>query len=632
MSIKPHWNFPPTNGGVDYVNDPSSAYFSDSPISKLVREVIQNSLDAKDRRFDEPVTIRFSEMEIERKHIGGADLSKHIASCLRRAENDKRMDAAASYRNALKVSRRARIRCLKIQDTGTTGLVGFHWDALVKQEGAVNKGATSAAGGSFGIGKNAVFNVSDLHTVFYCTRYVEGRRGRVDLLQGKAALMAHPNPQDPKDMLQHMGFYACEGGEPISGRKAMPSCFELDETGAGVFIMGFNPRSSGNQWAQEVALAAADNFFYAIHNRRLRVEVAPLKGKAISVNHETLASIFNDYGADKSETAYFYRAIRDAADSVEQTEPLRQLGRLNAYTLFTEDAPRRAAYINRNGMLITQSNELSANPLRPKNRTIWPNYAVVVMADTDAGDGWIRKMENPSHDSISPNQLGSEKEIREARNTLDTARRALRELIDAKADIQQYGEETNLDELAHLFRDELDATMPGSRELTIKAIKTNPRPIEVSGHQQDHDDDNEPRHLDEQADEDGQKRRRRRRTPNENINPPRPRLPSLRNPRFIPTSAREAIVAFTAEEASNGAIHLTLAPAGADRHPGKASRRPPPVRIVKAVAVGDDSIPIKIENGAMAIQPPPNKRVVIRVIAESDIDQYAIALREASDD
>lgn len=627
MSDKPQWNFPPTNGGVDYVNDPSSAYFSDSPIPKLVREVIQNSLDAKDDRFDEPVAVRFSEMEIERKHIGGADLSKHIASCLLRAENDKRADAVASYRNALKVSRRARIRCLKIQDTGTTGLVGFHWDALVRQEGAVNKSAASA-GGSFGIGKNAVFNVSDLHTVFYCTRYVEGRRGRVDLLQGKAALMAHPNPQDPKDMLQHMGFYACEGGEPISGRKAMPNCFELDETGAGVFIMGFNPRSSGSQWAQEVALAAADNFFYAIHNRRLRVEVAPLKGKAISVNHETLASLFNGYGADKSESAYFYRAIRDAADSVERTEPLGELGRLNAYALFTEGAPRRAAYINRKGMLITQSNELSANPLRPRNRTIWPEYAVVVMADTDAGDGWIRKMENPSHDSISPNQLGSEKEIREARNALSAARRALRELIDAKADIQQYGDESNLDELAHLFRDELDPKLPGSRELPVQKIETKPRPTQVEEYIQPDDSSED---EDEINAYENKRTRKRRRKDNENA-PVRPRLPSLMNPRFIPKSSREAIVAFTTDDAFDGIIRLALAPAGADRLPSPGPLRPPTLTVTKAEAIGDAKFAIKVENGAMAFQPPPNERVVINVVAENDIDRYAITLREARDD
>ena len=40
---RPTWKFPSRNGGIDYVNDPSSAHFSDAPIAKLVRELIQNS-------------------------------------------------------------------------------------------------------------------------------------------------------------------------------------------------------------------------------------------------------------------------------------------------------------------------------------------------------------------------------------------------------------------------------------------------------------------------------------------------------------------------------------------------------------------------------------------------------------
>ena len=44
----PTWRFPPRNGGIDFVTDPSSAHFSDAPITKLVRELLQNSLDAKD--------------------------------------------------------------------------------------------------------------------------------------------------------------------------------------------------------------------------------------------------------------------------------------------------------------------------------------------------------------------------------------------------------------------------------------------------------------------------------------------------------------------------------------------------------------------------------------------------------
>ena len=78
---------------------------------------------------------------------------------------------AETYQKALDSLVQPKIRCLKIQDTGTTGLRDDSWDSLVTQEGAVRK-LDSMAGGNYGIGKNAVLNVSDLKTVFYCTRYI----------------------------------------------------------------------------------------------------------------------------------------------------------------------------------------------------------------------------------------------------------------------------------------------------------------------------------------------------------------------------------------------------------------------------------------------------------------------------
>ena len=76
------------------------------------------------------------------------------------------------------------IPCLRVQDTGTMGLNDARWKALVLQEGAVSKGG-GAPGGSYGIGKNAVLNVSDLQTVFYSTRLIEGRKGLVTKLRGE---------------------------------------------------------------------------------------------------------------------------------------------------------------------------------------------------------------------------------------------------------------------------------------------------------------------------------------------------------------------------------------------------------------------------------------------------------------
>ena len=88
------------------------------------------------------------------------------------------------------------------------------------------------AGGNYGIGKNAVLNVSDLKTVFYGTRYIgrdsgpKGRvRGRIDKIQGKATLRAHPDPDAPDEILQHIGFYIVEGGGPLIGARNIRKSF-----------------------------------------------------------------------------------------------------------------------------------------------------------------------------------------------------------------------------------------------------------------------------------------------------------------------------------------------------------------------------------------------------------------------
>ncbi len=60
------WFFPPTHGGVAQgFNDSGKEYFTADVLEHVVREIIQNSLDAKDHRHDgKPVIIDMSEMEL----------------------------------------------------------------------------------------------------------------------------------------------------------------------------------------------------------------------------------------------------------------------------------------------------------------------------------------------------------------------------------------------------------------------------------------------------------------------------------------------------------------------------------------------------------------------------------------
>ena len=617
----PTWRFPLRSGGIDYVNDPSSTHFSDAPIAKLVRELIQNSLDAKHDGFDEPVTVTFSETSVKRGLIGGAALQRHLQSCLDRATGDDRSDMVDVYTNALSAIKRRDIPCLKVQDTGTMGLNDARWKALVIQEGAVSKGS-GAPGGSYGIGKNAILNVSDLKTVFYSTRLVEGRKGLVTKLQGKATLTGHSDPNDSNDDLQHIGFYSLKEGRPTMGLK-IPEFFQLAETGTGVFIMGFNPHAS--DWVDQVATAAIENFFYAIHHQNLTVEIVPQDGSSVRIDHQTIDYLFERLAPINRDAVHYYRAIRDLAeDAVEVTRRFRDLGRLRAYIVFCEGAPRRIAHINRNGMLITDSREQKVNPLAPRGRSLWPDFVAVVVPDTDAGDLWLRRMENPSHDSLSTGPLRSEEERRDADRRLRQARRELGDIIERKAEIDKYGEASNIDELADILPDQNDIL--GDRTLTTQVVETRSTPSDVVEMAEEIEDEGGGEGEDAGDGSGGGKGTEEGGGAGRNGNRPvrhRDQRTLLRRVRYIPLSSSEAIVAFNPSSDPPREVRLSLTPAGTDRDP----RGTRPVAITEATKVGDVEEPLPVSDGEIVFTPDSSDRVTIRVIADSDLDRLAFRLR-----
>lgn len=619
---RPTWRFPSRNDGIDYVNDPSSAHFSDSPIAKLVRELIQNSLDAKDPGFAEPVTVTFSQTTVGRELIGGTALKRHLQSCLDRANDDDRPDIVDVYGTALSVIERPVIPCLKVWDAGTVGLNDARWKALVIQEGAVSKG-NGAPGGSYGIGKNAILNVSDLQTVFYSTRLVEGRKGLVTKLQGKATLTGHPDPYGTGDDLQHIGFYGLQGNAPIQGRD-VPEFFQLTETGTGVFIMGFNPHSS--DWVDRMATAVIENFFYAIHNQKLTVEIVPETGNLVKIDHQTIDYLFDRLSPINRNAVYYYRAIRDLAkNDVELTRQFKDLGRLRAYVVFAEGSPRRIAHINRNGMLITDSREQKVNPLSPRGRSLWPDFVGVVVPDSDTGDLWLRKMENPSHDSLSSGQLRSEGDRHAADKLLTRARREFGDIIERKASIDHYGETSNLDELATMLPDRDGVS--GDRPLRTQIVESTPTSLDFIEEPEEFEGEGGGEGKDawgvrgggRNGSDGGMGAGQEGNVPiwrNDGAT-------VLRRARYIPLSPSEAIVAFNPVSDALREVRLSLTPAGTDRDPRWAR----PVAITEAIVVGETEEPLPVIGGEIVFTPNSKDRVTIKIIADGDLDRQAFRLK-----
>ena len=628
--MKPTWQFPPANGGVDYVNNPAASHFSDAPIPKLVREVIQNSIDAWDDRFDAPVTVKFSEIDVPSRDIGSAQLSKHLRACLQRAEDENRTPLIEPYRRALKVSGKKNIPCLRIQDSGTTGLTHERWDALVTQEGAISK-PSDLSGGSFGIGKNAVLNFSDLHGVVYSTRYVgRGRIGRVDLMQGKATLMSHPSPSETGERLQHIGFYANADGSAIRGRRNVRESFLLDDIGTGVFILGFNPRS--DDWVADVAIATAENFFYAIHSRRLRVEIHPKKGEPILLNVETLGGLFERFG-DRSQKRcpYYYRALINAEPMTINELP--GVEGLRVYLDFENGAPRRTAYVNRRGMLVSDSRETRVNPFAPRSRGFWADYAAVVVPITDKGDMWVRQMDNPSHDSVSPDQLPDPKCAREATAALAVVRRSVRAVIDEISGAYNKLQSTNIDELSHALPDEVSADEWATRRLGVRQVVSK-HGVTVSDFDTIPDDSIvEPLivdttdatgvevgdYLDEPTKTEAQTAVQVGVTGN--------RIPNLSDIRCIPVSQKEAVIAFNPPTPAQERIELTLFPAGADKLVGSKRLLPQNLSVIEASSISSCSV--EVIEGRLVCEPAGYTRVYLRVITAEPIHNKAVMLGAA---
>ena len=338
--------------------------------------------------------------------------------------------------------------------------------------------------------------------------------------------------------------------------------------------MGFNPRSK--EWEREVISATIENFFYAIHHKQLVIQVKGINERETKITHETLDYLFQGLKEDKP-AYHYYKAIRD--EKPGRTEKIGKMESLNVYVTITS-GPRRTAYVNSNGMLITDLRDNKINPMAPRGKSLWPDFATVVVPASESGDEWIRKTENPSHDSMSAEQLLEEPERREARRWFKEAREAIREIIDKKAEIEKYGDPSNLNELADMFPDEFSPEAPGNRVLNTRS--TNPR-IASSfpglggelgpgtgdwtgpGIEKGRGINETTEGIKKKGNGNGEKLESGKTVdPNPISGGRRSRPPKLSKGRFVPTGDYTAALAFTIGEESSDPVYLALIPAGSE--------------------------------------------------------------------
>ena len=618
---EPAWRFAPTGGGAEQGNNPGQTLFANDAVRQMVRETLQNSLDHHEGGLED-VRVKYRLFKLNAEDFGTNSLIDHITESLEEAARHRDQATIDHYHKMPHAILQSQVTCLAIEDSNTTGLKGENWENLILREGVPSITPGTAHGGSFGYGKNAVFNISQIHTVIYSTRYVErAAKGRVTKMIGRSQLRTHNDPHDPSQRLQPVGFYAFhqeEPNQPLMGPQ-IPKAFCLQDSGTGIFILAFD-QATHRDWQDQIKLAAASQFFPAIHWGNLSVSIQDdILGTTEVIDQTSLDTFLDDRG-DRNRTYHYYKALLVKPQETVPTGRLSQMGPIQVWVSTNKTAPRRLAHINRRGMLITDSNERKDNPLRPYGGGQWTPWAAVTMASEEPTDRFIRQMEPPTHNAVRPAQLKDRDQRDHAEAELKHHNEKVKDLIRAQIAQDYLDQADNVTELAELFPGAPWHSEGVNLKVTERHFKNSEAQLLTI--EADNEADDADANYWQEGDADQQ-------TPSSNNTPnsgPRQQNPSdtlLRQTRIIRTSPNTLAMTFITPTNSAKQMRFGLRAAGE-----QYQRSEEHIPLQRVLHQGDITVQATVIDGDLLVTAPPNTQVNLKLQeADSKYNSYRLATK-----
>ena len=240
FSFSNRWRFPRGEWGeIKGINDAGVETFNSNSLRALVRESLQNSLDASSGG---QVTVEFEEFTIPFASIPDSGGLYDALKLCRLKGGDQSEAALRFFDNALITATGDDIRVMRVSDYGTTGLRGARtceqgtdWSRLIKESGSSGKGGVS--GGSFGIGKYSAFACSSMRTVFFSSLDDDGVESNI----GVSRLISY-RENDEQPYTTGVGYYSgSDKNVAILNQLSMQGVAKRDtrQTGTDIFILGF---------------------------------------------------------------------------------------------------------------------------------------------------------------------------------------------------------------------------------------------------------------------------------------------------------------------------------------------------------------------------------------------------------
>lgn len=423
------WNFAPRVGGIDQgPNEAMGDIFKKLPYQALVREAIQNSLDAA-KNEDEPVIVTFKRSSVDTHNYPMLfKLSKHMKACIKFWKSEdakKRFEPMLEYIEAAWNS--DKIHYLEISDENTTGMgydkgsTSSPFYAFVKSIGNSVK-QNNAKGGSHGFGKAAYFNASRIRTVLISSLTNTGQY----VFEGVSGLCTHEIDGQKRE---HYGFYtdASFGNseDPITNKEDIPVRFVRKNVGTSAFVLGVDYSDRGTErMKRRILESVITNFWAAIIDRKLEIHFAIDQKYILNADNifewagrcfpetEDAKTIFNNPRPYMDTFAN----VGSDFNHMKFEEVMPTLGKVELYLNRTKSGSDTFIMM-RSPLMMVKSQ---------RNRTNYGFYGVFICRDPK-GNEILRTMEDASHSDWSYRQCDDKKDKEKAQK----AEAELKEFIDS---------------------------------------------------------------------------------------------------------------------------------------------------------------------------------------------------------
>lgn len=425
------WRFANTSSLEEVAFNASLKKFQTNGMDGLVREAIQNSLDARLDELDAPVEVIIQSGEMESHVIPDiASLRSRINSLIEGNEYAKETISHMKD-NMMKDS----IPYISFEDKNTKGLTGAQnapnysendtWEIYAYQKGVhgqtEDRNFEKTRGGSHGIGKIAFNAASDIYLIFFSNCDISGNKhigGNIQLIEHKYE----------GEYYRSSGYFANinDDGNKLPYPNNFSHPFVKDTRGLKLivpFLRGTYPSDTSS-----IIRSVCDNFFLAILNQKLIISV-----NEKNIDHNSIFDFLsnpNIYEQDienmkKNFTPLYINSYKNNSPiEIEIEDKQKHIHKFFLYLQHEERIKKARIAIVRNiGMKIEDRNIKGHSS---------SSFSGVLIPASDKEDAFLKSLENESHSQLSYEHINKKELLNNAKRFINNMDKKISSIIEEK--------------------------------------------------------------------------------------------------------------------------------------------------------------------------------------------------------